>query len=129
MILQNHTPAAFLCDILKALNGMEVLLVREDEFRLWMIEQGTMGKRPMIDAISRCRRLMNCLHIELDEEYKKDGGKKLISLLEYTAEDERLGNPAPSGIDFGKGANIKNGMASLRGAARKYFEFCRSTAI
>ena len=103
--------------------------MRDEEFKLWMINQGTMGKRPIGDAVSRCRRLTSCLQIDLDEEFKKDGGSSLISLLEYTAEDERLGHPAPSGIDFEKGANIKNGMASLRGAARKYFEFCSSTTI
>ena len=102
--------------------------MREEEFRTWMAGLGTMGKRPIADAMSRCRRLVNCLDISLDAEYLKDGGEGLIKLLEYTAEDERLGHPAPEGITFEKGASIRNGMASLRGAARKYFEFCGSVA-
>ena len=39
---------------------------------------------------------------------------------------ERGFRSAPKGIDFAGGANIKNGMASLRSAAKKYFEFCAS---
>lgn len=103
--------------------------MREEEFRVWMINLGTMGKRPIADAMSRCRRIVSGLGVDLDAEYLKDGGESLIELLEYTAEDERLGQPAPKGINFAKGANIKDGMASLRGAVRKYFEFCRCDSL
>jgi hypothetical protein len=64
--------------------------------------------------------------LDLDEEYQKDGGRKLVELLEYSTDDERLNHPALSEIVFVTGSNIKNGMASLRSAVKKYFEFCKT---
>ena len=101
--------------------------MREDAFRSWMASRGNIGLRPMGDAISRCKRVHKGLGINLDEEYAKDGGRSLIELLNYTEEDVLLNHPAPAGINFKPGANIKNGMASLKSAVNKYFEFCTET--
>jgi len=83
-----------------------------------------MSERPIDDALSRCARIEKSLNIDLDSEFNKDGGRAILACLEYTADDERIRKPAPVGIVFERGANIRNGMASLRNAARKYFEFC-----
>lgn len=101
--------------------------MREEAFKIWMKNLGTMGARPIGDAVSRCHRIENGLRLNLDEEYRKDSGRSVVSLLEYTAEDARCNKPAPSGLGFAPGANLKNGMASLKAAAKKYFEFCQST--
>ena len=98
--------------------------MRDEEYRDWL--QGKISSRPISDSISRCRRIEEGLKLKLDKEYRKDGGQSLVELLEYSADDERLNRPAPSGIDFVPGSNIRNGMASLRSAAKKYFEFCKS---
>lgn len=98
--------------------------MREDSFRQWMMAEGTMQKRPMDDAVSRCGRLENELGVSLDKEYEADGGQGVIDRLVYTREDQRQGRPAPAGLSIPKGANIYNAVASLRSAARKYFKFC-----
>ena len=96
--------------------------MQDYKFKKWLETSG-ISKRPIADALSRCRRLENGLRIDLDLEYAKDNGRTLIELLTYTANDENNNKPAPKGIYFTKGANLKNGMASLRSAAKKYFEF------
>lgn len=83
-----------------------------------------MQKRPMDDAVSRCGRLENEMGVSLDMEYEADGGRAFIDRLTYTKEDQRQGRPAPAGLSIPKGADIYNAVASLRSAARKYFEFC-----
>ena len=99
--------------------------MRDEAYRNWL--QGKISSRPISDSISRCRRIEECLKLDLDEEYKKDGGRGLIALLEYTADDEGLNRPAPEEIYFTPGSNIRSGMSSLRSAVKKYFEFCRAT--
>ena len=98
--------------------------MRDEAYRDWLL--GKTSSRPISDSISRCRRIEEGLKLKLDEEYQKDGGQSLVELLEYSADDERLNRPEPSGIDFAPGSNIRNGMASLRSAVKKYFEFCQS---
>jgi len=104
---------------------MEVMKIRADAYSDWL--QGKIAKRPISDSISRCRRIEDGLKLDLDEEYEKDGGRSLMKLLEYSADDERLNKPAPQGIEFTPNSNIRNGMSSLRSAVKKYFEFCRSS--
>jgi hypothetical protein len=99
--------------------------MRDDAYRNWL--QGKISSRPISDSISRCRRVEESLKMNLDEEFSKDGGRSLVELLEYSSEDESLNRLAPTGISFTPGSNIKNGMASLRSAVKKYFEFCHST--
>jgi|GEM_PF-1131696 len=108
-------------DYLKVVKEM-----RKEEFRMWLEDRGTMGKRPIADALSRCKRLESSLDVDLDVEYSSDYGKSLISLLEYSTEDEKYEKQPPEGVYFVPGSNIKNGMASLRNAVKKYFEFCRT---
>jgi|LSQX01.1.fsa_nt_gb hypothetical protein len=98
--------------------------MRAEAFRNWL--HGKISSKPISDCISRCCRIEECLKLDLDEEYIKDGGHNLIKLLEYSADDERLNKAAPKGITFMPGSNIRNGMSSLRSAVKKYFEFCRS---
>ncbi|EHQ4781980.1 hypothetical protein KQY44_002522 [Listeria monocytogenes] len=100
--------------------------VRKGEFRTWLENKGTMGKHPIADALSRCKRLESSLQIDLDREFLNDQGERLISVFEYSTEDEKNNRQPPKGIQFESGSNIKNGMASLRSAGKKYFEFCSS---
>lgn len=83
-------------------------------------------KRPKADYLSRCRRVEDGLGVDLDQEYERDGGKQLISILSYTVDDEKNHKPVPPGLGFGAGSNYRTGMASLKTACAKYFEFCRT---
>ena len=103
--------------------------MREDSFRNWLKSSGTMGSRPINDALSRCRRISESFNINLDSEFLLDGGQRVLSLLEYTAEDAKANKAAPPELHFNPGSNIKNGMASLKAAAKKYFEFCQSSTL
>ena len=80
----------------------------------------------MAAGISRCRRIEQSLDLDLDEEYQRDGGRSLVTMLGYSADDEKQKRSIPSGLEFSPGSNIRKGMASLRSAVKKYFEFCRS---
>lgn len=99
--------------------------MREEAYRNWL--KGKISSRPISDSISRCRRIQDNLNLDLDEEYAKDSGYSLMELLEYSSEDERHKRPAPTGIVFSPGSNVRNGMASLHSAVKKYFEFCQSS--
>lgn len=98
--------------------------MRENEFREWMIQLGTMQPRPIGDTISRCKRVIKALGVNLDTEYLKDHCQSLVQQLEYTTEDARNGVLVDDAFNFSANANIKNGMASLRSAINKYVEFC-----
>lgn len=103
--------------------------MRENEFRRWMFGLGTMQLRPIGDAISRCGRVIKALRVDLDAEYIKDRCDSVLQKLQYTAEDEKQGIPVDVGFDFSPGANLRNGMASLRAAINKYVRFCESESL
>ena len=98
--------------------------MRDDEFRSWMEAQGNIQKRPIGDALSRCKRIETEMRISLDAEYAKDGGLNLLKTLAYTKADESRGLPAPEGLRIAEGANIYNAVSCIKSAAKKYFEFC-----
>lgn len=72
--------------------------MRKTEFRNWL--DGKIKKRPISDCISRCHSIEKSFDVDLDEEYRKDGGSYILSRLEYTIDDERKSAPAPDGFFF-----------------------------
>lgn len=94
--------------------------MREYDFRDWLENGQRMTQRPINDCLSRCRRVERKLKINLDEEFKKDEGHGIMLLL---ADDEN--SVLATQLGFADGANISNGLASLRSAVRTYFSFCR----
>lgn len=98
--------------------------MRKDEFINWMQTYGGMRGQPVGDAVSRCKRIEDSLRLDLDAEYQKDGGRSVIDTLTYTSADEAHGRPAPDGLELAPGANVRNALASLKSAVKKYFEFC-----
>ena len=105
--------------------------MKKESFETWLKGNYTArNKVPNIhhisNQLSRCGRLEKCMRLDLDQEYLENGGNSLMEKLQYSAEDQASGKPAPDGIIFKEGADIRNGMASLRSAARDYFRFCRS---
>ena len=60
---------------------------------------------------------------DLDDLYVKDRLNRVLHDLAYSSDDQRQGVPNPSLIPFSKGANICNGLNTLRSATRLYVEF------
>lgn len=99
--------------------------MRDEQFRTWLEHCTQLQQRPIADVISRCKRIERIPGVNLDDEYLRDGGRALIDLLSYSAEDKRLFKSAPEGLSFSKGADLKSGLSSLRNAASHYFDFCK----
>lgn len=98
--------------------------MKDKEFREYMEKLGTMQKRPVSDAVSRCKRIERDLGVDLDNEYLKDKGKTLIVELEYSFQDAINKVPLPGKLSFpGNPENVKHSMDTLRSAIKKYMEF------
>ena len=95
--------------------------MRIDKFSAWLESSG-MSPGAQADVKSRCKRVERDLHVDLDKEYAKGGGRSLLAILDYTAEDKRNMRPAPEGLMFE--GDIKAGMSSLKSAVNTYFLFC-----
>ena len=101
--------------------------MRSEQFKDWLINSNRLSsKKSTSDAPSRCNRIEKIPGIDLDAEYARDGGFRLIEMLTYTAADEREHRSVPTELEFSPASNLRNGMASLKNAAKLYFEFCRS---
>jgi hypothetical protein len=73
-------------------------------------------------------RLSNAIRIEeaygdLDEHYAKDKLDRVLSDLEYSSDDQEQRVLNRSKIRFSPGADVYNGLNTLRSATRLYVEF------
>ena len=93
----------------------------ERNYRLWMEKRKDFHTARTYT--SRCIRVELEMNIDLDEQYDRDGGDSLMSLLMYSRKEEREGSMPKCGISFNQSSNIYSGMNALRTAVRKYFEF------
>lgn len=100
----------------------EDIPMQKEKFRVWLSTR--IKKKPGSDCMSRCRAIEKALKIDLDNEYRKDKGERLLTMLYYSAEDERNGKKCPDGFKFKDGVNIRFRLTNLKCAANKYFEFC-----
>ena len=73
--------------------------------------------------IARCMRIEEKLFIDLDDEYRKDGGSGLLNRLKYYRDEQRQRKQPQCGLKFEENADIYIGMNSLRASVKKYFEF------
>lgn len=90
----------------------------ESLFRGWLLQR--------YNESTAHSRVSNCNRIEeyagnLDEHYRKDQGASLISKLTYSSDDQRAQRPARHNIPID--GNIYNGTATLKQAAKLYFDF------
>jgi len=80
---------------------------------------GKIQGKPIIDYVSRCRRVEKGLNIDLDIEFSENGGVRVMQILEQETHLLR------DKLHFSPSANIKTGLANLRNAVKKYFDACR----
>lgn len=97
--------------------------MRRDEFRTWLSLK--IKKKPASDCLSRCNTVEYALKVDLDAEFKRDGGKKVLEKLSYCRRDASAGIPAPAEFNFKEGANIVQRITDLRSAVNRYFAFCQ----
>ncbi len=98
--------------------------MRKQEYRQWL--DGKIKPASIKDRISRCTSVESSLNIDLDDEYKKDEGKKVLAQLHYTINDLRMRKPLPGGFHFKDGVNVNQRMTDMRSAVVQYFAFCKS---
>lgn len=96
--------------------------MREEEYSEWL--QSYVTNAAIMNYIKRCQRVEANLNITLDDEFKKDKGESLCEKLIYTTDDQRHNRHLKCDIYFKVGSDLRKGMASLRTAVMKYFEFC-----
>lgn len=101
--------------------GVEGIDMDERNFRLWMEENKNYHTARTYTA--RCIRVENEMEIDLDEQYKEDGGNSLMQRLKYSRKESREGTPPQCGIAFDIDVDVYSGMHSLRASVKKYFEF------
>lgn len=93
----------------------------ERNFRIWLEKQKNFHTARTYAA--RCMRIEGEMEVDLDIEYKRDGGSELLAKMKYSREEQRQGKKPKCGLKFGNDADIYTGMNSLRASAKKYFEF------
>lgn len=98
--------------------------MRKDEYGKFL--EGKLKPKSAKDRISRCRSVEKALSVDLDEEFKKDGGAYVMRMLNYSIQDERSNKPLPDGLSFKSGANVIQRITDLRSAVKQYFVFCNN---
>ena len=98
--------------------------MRKAEYRSWL--EGQLKPASIKDRLSRCASVEAALGVDLDKEFKKDGGKRVLGLLQYNINDLRAGKKIPEGFRFKEGTNVNQRMTDMRSAAGRYFDFCAS---
>ncbi len=98
--------------------------MRELEFKEWLRNQGYKESTVTTftpDAL-RVERVENT---DLDEEFQKDGLKRLIDLYTYSTQDQRNNRPNPTNMN-GNTTSLSGFLASYKGALKQYSKFCEN---
>ena len=97
-------------------------MMQKEEFKKWLSDRRT--QRSVTDCISRCLNIEKSMSINLDDEYKKDKGAALLSVLSYGKNDADKGISYPAMFSFKAGINYVQRFADLKSSAKQYFLFC-----
>lgn len=96
--------------------------MRIDDYAKWL--RTLVSEAVVQNYIKRCQRVEKNLDISLDLEFEKTGGFP-AGQLTYTMEDWQKHRPLRCSINFRAGSDWYKGLASLKTAVNKYFEFCQ----
>lgn len=97
--------------------------MQREKFKEWLVEKGY--KSNVDSLVSRIARVDE--YYNVDEYYKKSSCEELIESLTYTSDDEKSGLEPIASIPIE--GNYRTGLASLKSAVKKYFEFLEDTNI
>lgn len=89
-------------------------------FKTWLERKGY-GAGTITSRCSNCERVESELGINLDDEFKVDEMRRLLSLFEYSKDDARRGLNPRHGMYID--GNVYNGTATLRSALNLYYQF------
>ena len=100
--------------------------MRKEEFQVWLskvkgLQASTVGSR-----VSNCERI-EAHEGDLDTLFEQDRFSSLFNRLAYSKEDQRGHQPPRHAVPID--GDIYNGTATLRSAARLYYEFANSDAL
>lgn len=95
--------------------------MKKEEYRQWL--DGRINSHAIKDRLSRIKKIESVLSVDLDEEYAKDKGKKVLEMLSYTRTDAKNGKEAPSFIHFKEGVDAVKRLTDLRSAVKQYYKF------
>lgn len=98
--------------------------MQREEFKNWLINEYKEGQG--IDEGSAENRVSNAQKVEnafgdLDTHYDKDKLENVLELIQYSKQDEAEQKALPKGLEID--GNWYNGLATLRQAVNRYFEF------
>lgn len=99
--------------------------MKEDEFKAWLEGKGQ-SQRSIGSRISNIK-VLERVWGDIDYCLNDRGANTLLEQLKYSTEDKRHNRPNLSPIEFSDGADIYNGLATLRSALTLYVNF-RSAA-
>src|SRR5215212_3634473 len=100
--------------------------MKEDAFRLWLLNHHSNADGGSLDIRTISSRLSNCRTVEryegdLDLQFDQDQLRSLLECLTYSAEQERQSRPVRHRIPIN--GNLRNGSATLRSAVSLYKQF------
>lgn len=103
--------------------------MKRDEFKKWLIDNNIYSSlKQVTDCISRSNRVERALSehfgngFDLDSEYKRDGGERVLKLLSLRGENAEMEKLSITSLPIGK-----NSMDSIKSAVSKYFLFRSNT--
>lgn len=96
--------------------------MRKEAYAEWLTDK--IKPKSIKDRISRCSAVEKALGIDLDKEYKRDGGAAVLKKLDYTLRDLHAGKQFPKEFTFKNADTVVQRMTDLRSATRQYFLFC-----
>lgn len=99
---------------------MEVSMKKE-EFSCWM--ESRLKKNSARDCVSRCMRVEKSLEVDLDNEYKKDGGAALLYMLSTKNVSKEDLNEVSKKFGFKEGSNTKYRLSDMKSAVNRYFKY------
>lgn len=95
--------------------------MKEDEFRVWLESKG-MDRGGVSSRLSSVKRVEQVLD-GLEDLAMNQTREAFLQPFTYTSEDKRLGKPNPSPLSFSEGADLHNGLSSIRTALGHFHDF------
>lgn len=95
--------------------------MKEDEFRAWLESKG-MDSGGVSSRVSSVKRVDQVLD-DIESLARDQSREAFLEPFTYSSEDKRFDRPNPSPLSFSDGADLYNGLSSIRTALGHYHDF------